>query len=233
MNFFSTINLENESSLLIEDEQVHHFKNVQRGKIGAEVKVFDGLGSVAIAQVKEIKKKSLLLDVESYKKVEKKTENLKLILGTPKKEYVESILRTVTQIGIDHILMVETKFSPFKFSMNDRFLKILKSAVIQSENPWMPTIEHLKNLENLSDIKEPILVFSTEKEASKVEELDKGPAYYFIGPEGGFHQDELDYLSGLQNVSFLKCETPIMKAEVAVSYCAAIARGAVASLQTS
>lgn len=229
MNFFIEENmLQNGSeSIFLEDDQVHHFRNVQRGKEGDKAKAFDGRGNVYQVVVAQSKKKTLLLKVESHQHIKRNYGELKLILGTPKKEYVESIFRSATQIGLNEIALVPTKFSPYKFKMSERYLKILKSSVVQSENPWMPEIITYNGIQDLNNIEGNIVVFSTEREGTPTSDLGD-VSHFFIGPEGGFHGDELDTLSHLKNVCFCRCNTPIMKAEVAVPYCASFVRNLVA-----
>ena len=225
MNFFidkDTIE-SSAKTIVVEDEQVHHFKNVQRGKEGDEAKVFDGAGNVYQAKTVEVKKKSLTLEVKKHQFFQKDKAELRLILGVPKKEYVESILRSATQIGLAQVILVPTKYSPYKFKMSDRYLKILKSSIVQSENPWMPEVVTLMGIEELKQIEDQIIVFSTELETNKANTINK-VSHFFIGPEGGFHEDELQTLSGYENTVFRRCNTPIMKAEVAVPYCASYVR---------
>lgn len=223
MNFFIEEEITINEPFEIKDEQFHHFKNVQRGNAGDDVKVFNGEGLISYGQVSALKKKSLEITVKSNERAERKEEALRLILGTPKKEYVESIFRSATQIGIPEIILVPTKFSPFKFSMHERYQKILRSAVIQSENPWMPKITVLKDFQDMAKLVGPIIVFTTEMNNKELSP-EISPLHYMIGPEGGFHEEELSFLSDLQNTYFLRCDTPIMKAEIAVPYCAALVR---------
>lgn len=228
MNFFFEDGLEGQKEFLIEDDQVHHFKNVGRGKAGDKVKIFNGKGEVVEATVLELSKKKIRLGKDKRSFFEKKENTLSLILGTPKKEYVESIFRSATQIGLSKIILLETKFSPYKFKAGDRYQKILKSAVVQSENPWIPEILQMKTITELEDLQGGIVIFSTEvKEKMAVDNFRA--QYFFIGPEGGLHQEELSYLTQLEGVSIIRCDTPIMKAEVAVPYCAAVTRSLGAS----
>ncbi|MCF8058153.1 MAG: RsmE family RNA methyltransferase [Bacteriovoracaceae bacterium] len=221
MNFFTTELLSENSLWQVEDDQFHHFRNVYRGKEGTLVKVFDGVGTIYYGRVEEIKKKALAIKVEK-KEVVAKNEGLTLILGVPKKEYLESILKSSIQIGLKAIILVQTKYSPYKFKNSDRIEKLFRSSITQSENPWAPELVHLDQLNEIESLKGSKWVFTTEiNEQLGIPE--KRPDFIFIGPEGGFHKDELKELSEMKDMSFVRCPTPIMKAEVAVPYCAGFA----------
>ena len=223
MNFFLDEITPSTKTLKIEGEAFHHFKNVSRGKVDSVVKVFNGKGLILDGTVIEMTKKSLMVEVKSFQEYEFVSKK-KLILGIPKKEYFESILKSCTQIGIQEIFLVPTKFSPWKFKENPRFQKILESSLLQSENPFIPRYKLLDGIESLKSFEDTIFAFSTEvKDFEPIKEEGKCQ-YFLIGPEGGFHLDEIEMLKTIKNITLLKLPTPIMKAETAVVYAAGFLR---------
>jgi 16S rRNA U1498 N3-methylase RsmE len=214
MNFFTDEDLALNSNWKVQDEQFHHFKNVYRGKEQSKVKVFNGKGIIYYGTVSNIEKKSLGILIEREEAVSKK-EGVKLILGVPKKEYLESIIKSSIQVGISKIVLINTK--------------LIRSSITQSENPWMLEIIELKGLSDVDSLEGQKWVFTTEMSDVNDELPGVMPDYIFVGPEGGFHQDELVEMGKIKNVSFVRCPTPIMKAEIAVPYCA----GFVSSLAPS
>jgi len=228
MNFFTDENLALNSIWKVQDEQFHHFKNVYRGKEQSKVKIFNGKGVIYYGTVSNIEKKSLGILIER-EEAATKNEGVKLILGIPKKEYLESIIKSSIQVGISKIVLINTKFSPYKFKNSDRIEKLIRSSITQSENPWMLEIVELKGLSDVDSLEGQKWVFTTEMSDVNDEPPGSMPDYIFVGPEGGFHQDELVEMAKIKNISFVRCPTPIMKAEIAVPYCA----GFVSSLAPS
>lgn len=225
MNFFDE-NLSEEmlaesKEITIEGDSFHHFKNVFRGKVGEEGKIFNGKGLVASGKVTELKKRELLFNVDNFEKYSF-PENIKLILGVPKKEYFESILKSCTQMGVLEIFLIHTKFSPWTYKDHPRFQKLVESAVTQSENPFAPIVRVLENLDSLKDVADHLVLFSTETQTTDFSKPPKDSLAYFIGPEGGFHDSELETLKTFPNVSLVRLPTPIMKAETAVIYAAGL-----------
>ena len=223
MNFYlkNLSDFYNNSFLTISGESFHHFKNVYRGKPGTSGKIFNGSGLVAFGEVREIHKKELIFHVEKYKKYES-SNSLKLILGVPKKEYFESIIRSCTQIGINEIMLVQTKFSPWNFKAYPRINKIIESSIIQSENPFSPSIVTLSNLEMIKDVADKVVFFSTESSESENSVCRPEGSAFIIGPEGGFHPSEVELICSLKNTKRICLPNPIMKSEVAVVYAAGL-----------
>lgn len=219
MNFFVSNEINVDEDLEVDGDQHHHFKNVFRGSEGDSVKLFNGEGVVSKGIVSKLGKKNLTIKI-TESKIQERIGTLNLILGVPKKEYLESIFKTATQIGIQNIYLVHTKFSPLKYKELPRYEKIFQSAVTQSENPYIPKIKVLKSLEDIGDLEGNVWVFTTELESIVPSDKCGKPMNIFIGPEGGFHLSELEELKGMKNTSFYHCPTPIMKAEVAVPFCA-------------
>jgi len=203
--------------ITLKGDGFHHLKNVLRGRVSDEVKVFNGAGLVALGIVEKIDKREMTIALESVHE-KRDTSSVNLIIGIPKKEYLESIIRSAVQIGVFQISLVITEYTPWKYKYYDRLQKIMESSLIQSENPYLPLLKNYNGLLEALDASDgPVLVFSTEVEARETRDTDQLKSL-LIGPEGGFSSDELDLLSEHSKVKLLKCEVPIMKAEVAVPF---------------
>jgi len=223
MNFFNRDINADTKELDIEGDQFHHFKNVGRGRIGDSGKIFNGDGLIAKFEVSALEKRRARLAIGKVDLLAR-SEGKKLILGVPKKEYFESILKSCIQIGINEIFLVQTEFSPWKYSYHPRFEKIIESSIIQSENPFVPKIHQLANLSDLQGLFKRTLFFSTELNIEVGSEKRDYSTFdsFLIGPEGGFHKEEVGLLNSLENVEGIRLKTPIMKAEVAVVYAAGL-----------
>lgn len=221
MNFFIEDLNSDSTTITIDGDSFHHFKNVFRGKVGDCGKIFNGKGLVATGEVAAVNKRDLTFNVDNFKKYER-PDGLKLILGVPKKEYYESILKSCIQIGVNEIYLIHTQFSPWKFKDHPRFQKIVESAITQSENPFSPVVTILESLDSLKDVADHLVLFSTETDVTEFKKPVSESLAYFIGPEGGFHSSEIDLLNSFSNVTTVKLPTPIMKAETAVVFAAGL-----------
>lgn len=214
--FYKELNLQS-TLIKLEGDHFHHFKNVLRGRVNDEVKVFNGMGLLGQGRVEDLGKREMSISLDE---VEEKTpySSSNLIIGIPKKEYLESIIRSAIQIGVSQISLVTTDYTPWKYKYYERLEKVMESTLIQCENPYLPSIKEYNSLgEALDEHEGSILAFSTE--VSVFEGKDHGHnTSLLIGPEGGFSEREIELLRSHEKVELLKCAIPIMKAEVAVPF---------------
>lgn len=205
------------TTLEIAGDSFHHFKNVLRGKKNDDVQIFNGSGLVAKGSVSELSKREMLISLKSIDERSPYSSPV-LILGIPKKEYLESILRSAIQIGVSKVKLVTTEYTPWKYKQYERLDKIMEAALIQSENPYLPELEVYNTLEELlENLSGATLAFSTEVNANSDQKLGEFENL-LIGPEGGFSKGEIDLLMNNKNILLKRCDIPIMKAEVAVPF---------------
>ena len=221
MNLYEPLLRERSSDrITMAGDQVHHFRNVLRGKAEDEVSLFDGAGLVFKARVVAVTKKELELEILNELTGLEVETKCALTLGVPKKEYLESMIRSAIQVGVRKINLVQTKFSPWVYRSYSRLDKIMISSMLQSENPILPTIVHFDSLEDFLSQQEETLVFSTElADAVSSDQKLSHFTNIFIGPEGGFHQEELTRFHDSKQIQCVRINAPIMKAEVAVPFC--------------
>ena len=108
------INLEN-NTCTIEGEDVKHISKVLRCKIGEELEVCDSDNNEYICEITNIDKSTVELDI--LEKVDIKRESdlkIKLYQGLPKGPKMEMILQKLTEVGVDEIILVQTKRSVVK-----------------------------------------------------------------------------------------------------------------------
>lgn len=198
-------------SLVIEDEQVHHLKNVLRLKEGDDVLVLNGKGLKAKASLEKINKKNIEL-VVLEKNLVPKASSLELAVGIPKKENFEDICRVATELGVEKIYAVKCDYSQWSYKHSERLDKILISACLQSNNPWLPEIVSIDNVDNLINLEKTVIPmdFSVGK---SIENIVLEKTILFVGPEAGFSNAEREKFKDL---SCLELKTPILRATSAV-----------------
>jgi len=225
MNLYAPQLIEHSCGLLtIEGDQHHHFRNVLRGKVGDQVEIFDGKGLRALAHVMTLSKKNLEVKVEKVVPSLSSTDVPQLTIGIPKKEYLESILRSAIQIGVTRVNLVQTRYSPWVYKRYPRLDKIMISSLLQSESLKLPELILYESLAAFVGEKVKTILFSTEiEETLGLSELTTSAENIFIGPEGGFHSEELKLFKSASHISCTRIDGPIMKAEVAVPFCFGLA----------
>ena len=164
-----------------------------------------------ICEIREINKDNILLDI--IEKVDIKRESdlkVKLYQGMPKGTKMELILQKLTEIGVDEIVLVQTKRSVTKIDNKkedkklERWERIIYEAAKQSKRGKIPTLrgvlsfnEALKDMEN-NDLN--ICPYENERTISIKEGLKNSSPNtvgIFVGPEGGFEEDEIEKIQNI------------------------------------
>ena len=206
----NNINIE-QNTCIIEGEDVKHISRVLRCKENDKLEVCDMDNNEYICEIREINKDNILLDI--IEKVDIKRESdlkVKLYQGMPKGTKMELILQKLTEIGVDEIVLVQTKRSVTKIDNKkedkklERWERIIYEAAKQSKRGKIPTLrgvlsfnEALKDMEN-NDLN--LCPYENERTISIKEGLKNSSPNtvgIFVGPEGGFEEDEIEKIQNI------------------------------------
>ena len=206
----SNINLE-QNTCIIEGEDVKHISRVLRCKENDKLEVCDMDNNEYICEIREINKDNILLDI--IEKVNIKRESslkVKLYQGMPKGTKMELILQKLTEIGVDEIVLVQTKRSVTKIDNKkedkkiERWERIIYEAAKQSKRGKIPTLrgvlsfkEALKDMEN-NDLN--LCPYENERTISIkkcLKDVNANTIGVFVGPEGGFEEDEIEKIQDM------------------------------------
>ena len=217
----------------LNEEDTHHLK-VLRTKIGECIEVVDsaklyecqvdGLSPLDITVISEI-----TVDNELPKEVT-------LFFSLSKGDKNEFVIQKATELGVSRIVLLDSIRTVMKIKKEDekrkleRYQKIAKEASEQSHRLVVPKVEGVYQLNKLDKSLLPELSFvAYEKEAGKTTNsflgLEKASSIgIFIGPEGGYEEKEIDFLSslGVKAISLgkriLRCETSAVYALSVIGY---------------
>nr|WP_295609404.1 16S rRNA (uracil(1498)-N(3))-methyltransferase [uncultured Terrisporobacter sp.] len=201
----SNINLE-QNTCVIEGEDVKHISRVLRCRENDKLEVCDMDNNEYICEIKEINKDNILLDI--IEKVNIKRESnlkVKLYQGMPKGTKMELILQKLTEIGVDEIVLVQTKRSVTKIDNKkedkkiERWERIIYEAAKQSKRAKIPKLTGVLTFkEALADMQNNDLnlcPYENERTISIKEAIKDSSANtigIFVGPEGGFEEEEIE-----------------------------------------
>ena len=233
----SNINLE-QNTCVIEGEDVKHISRVLRCRENDKLEVCDMDNNEYICEIKEINKDNILLDI--IEKVNIKRESnlkVKLYQGMPKGTKMELILQKLTEIGVDEIVLVQTKRSVTKIDNKkedkkiERWERIIYEAAKQSKRGKIPKLRGILSFKDaLEDMKNNDLnIAPYENERTKsIKQAIKGVNIntmgIFVGPEGGFEESEIEAIEEISGKSvslgprILRTETASLVASSIVLY---------------
>ncbi len=216
------------SSISLTGDEHHHIK-VMRAKKEDLVELVNGKGSLATAEILEIKKNETLLSIKSV--ILKKEDENKLVLvqSLIKPHRLEFVLEKSVELGISEFWIFSADYSEKQnISENklNRMNLILISAMKQCGALYLPSIKFFDSLEEVSLNSTNCYFGDVDETAPKfidVFQKSKKETYLIVGPERGFSEKELDYLKSSLKAKNVKLNNNILRSETAAIAFATIA----------
>jgi 16S rRNA (uracil1498-N3)-methyltransferase len=220
----------NDDDFFIDEQDFHYLVNVRRFKINDEIMLFDGLGKSFSARILEISKNKISGKIISFSyKPQGKIVNLWTAI--PKGDRFEWLIEKACELGIAALFpIIAARSAQTSFSENkkSRLKKIALSACSQCGRSDMMEIADPVDVKaafkNAADMKiANILAWESEERLSLSELFEREKiekANIFIGPEGGFENDEIDLAKSLNFITaslgenILRIETAAIAAAV-------------------
>lgn len=217
--------------IVLDGENAFHLSVSLRARIGDEVSVLSQDGVEYLTTISSISggKKEPIVELAPFsfrKSLSESPCRITLFQGMPKGKKTDSIIQKCTELGVDHIAFVYSDRSVPEPSDDAkkiaRFSKIAEEACKQSGRGKLVKISVLPDLDSaVLEMKQSECVFScyeAEEEGSLKEILSQPfeSAAFFIGPEGGISEREIDLLkkAGIPTVTLGK---RILRTETAAS----------------
>ena len=190
------------------NEDVKHLKDVMRAKVGEKFTLCDGEQNDYICEITTLEKNSVSYDIlEQYKNENEPSVKITLFQGLPKSHKMELIIQKAVEIGITEIVLVETTRSVVKIKGEEkkleRWQKISRSAAMQSRRGIIPAVRYAK----FSELKKAtagfdlnLIAYENEREQTlkrvlQSEHMKPTSIAIYIGPEGGFTEEEVEAIT--------------------------------------
>lgn len=202
-------------------EEAKHVTQVMRHSQGEIIKIADGNGNIYSCELLRADKKSAILKI--IKKDSKKEIYPNITVYIPilkSSDRLEFALEKCVELGITNFVIYSSEKSYKRGIKLERINKILLSAMKQSLNAVMPKIEILNELKSeISKLKNCVL-FDQQAELHFSQFLSSksynDELNLFIGPEGGFSDNEMNLMGEYQKVYIstnrLRTETAVVAA---------------------
>ena len=207
-----------ENELTVEGDSFVHLTSALRVKEGEEVLVLNGKGSKKKTVVESIGKKKIVLTGGKLEIVQRKLK-LDLLLSPPKREALNDCLRFACEIGIRTIYLFDSEFGQNKKIDLERLDKILKSSLVQSNNPYLPEVKNISSDLDLGIDYEKVFLFHLDESVEQgSDQLNKAGEYLLaLGPEGGFSEGDLGMLkANFRHTERVTIGTEIMRTPTAL-----------------
>ncbi|WP_304509314.1 16S rRNA (uracil(1498)-N(3))-methyltransferase [Anaerotignum sp.] len=185
-------------------EDAKHIKTVLRSREGEEITVCDGMGTDYFCRISALDEGVTAEIIRSQPCQSEPKTRITLYQGLPKADKMELIIQKCVELGVDRIVAVSTERCIVKLDKKEekkleRWQKIAESAAKQSGRGKIPQIapkvlRFSQAVEEVKTLSGAIIPYEKEENRgirSFVEGFVGEEIGVFIGPEGGFTEEEI------------------------------------------
>ncbi len=184
----------------LETDTAKHIWQVLRMDEGDKLMLTDGKGTVAHGEIRSVDRHKCTVAITDTVYQPRVGKQMHLCVAfTRNNARNEWLLEKATELGVGSITPVITSRSQKTHIRNDRWDKILQSAILQSQQSYLPELSPIMKLEDAlkryEDIPQKFVAHcEDEKNKQPLHEVLKTSEYtvMFIGPEGDFSQEEIN-----------------------------------------
>jgi len=198
--FFITAYEKGREEILLEEDSSRHIVQVLRMQPGELLQLTDGKGSLLTARIVDAHKKKCLVKVEKADHRPAPGKSVSIAISLLKNAHrFEWFLEKATEIGVTEIIPLLCERTEKQHFRQDRMQHILVSAMLQSQQAWMPELwvpSPLASILASPDHPDKFIAHCLEEEKQGLADAI-GPSRILIGPEGDFSQKEIE--AALQN----------------------------------
>lgn len=204
--------------------QAHYLRNVMRMKAGDSLRVFNEDGGEWIARIKEVSKKNVIIFFVQLLNERKERQKFIHVLASPvKKEAFELMIEKAAELDCFSFYPVICDRTIIHRMNHERLHAIAVEAAEQCERMDIMKIEEMTDLKSALESWNPAhkLLFCQERAvatcpiAEAVQGIS-GTVGILIGPEGGFSENEIEFIRSHSFVEAVSLGDNILRAETAM-----------------
>lgn len=187
----------------LDEDTSRHIIQVLRMKKGELLNLTDGKGNIFTTSIIDDHKKHCIVRIEDIKHKEQEKRKVSIALSLLKNaNRFEWFLEKATEIGVNEIIPLICERTEKEKFRDDRLQSILVSAMLQSQQCWLPVLHKpiafklLLRQEEVVNTSQKFIAHCIEKEKRNLADLinDSLPSQIIlIGPEGDFTAEEIEF----------------------------------------
>ncbi|HEX2957644.1 MAG TPA: RsmE family RNA methyltransferase [Chitinispirillaceae bacterium] len=210
-----------DSTLILDHQESHHALNVLRLQPDDSIQITDGKGTIyncIVTRTDTMHLTASIVDSRSFRR----TVAIHLLIALPDRDPFESAITECTALGVSRITPVIAEHCQkpwWKYSWEkhrERFMTKIMVSMKQSLFPFLPTLDDPLTLEKSLELcKSPVLL--ADQDGTPLTTLclnQTRELSCFIGPPGGFSDNEIVLLSNNSAIK-VKIGEPRFRTELA------------------
>lgn len=186
----------NNGLLQLDEDTSRHMIGVLRMAKGQDVLLTDGRGRKATAQIVDDNRKRCVVQVSSVQEETESTPRVSIAISIVKNSSrFEWFLEKATEIGVNEIIPLRCERTEKEKFRYDRMKGILVSAMLQSQQAWLPLLHEPQNFQEVVQnraLEQRFIAHCLPEQKMQLSSLVHPPSsLILIGPEGDFTPREI------------------------------------------
>jgi len=211
----------------LDGAEAHHLLHVLRAKVGDSVQMFDGLGSSLDCKIITCDSDIVRLEPIGVPQCQVSADELRtvLVMAQVKPKALDVVIRMATELGVTEFIIFPSAHSISREPKLERWSRLSVAAAKQCGRNTLPKLTWLPSLaEAWNAISDEITVrLVAHPNADSEAPTQSIPTAIFVGPEGGFRDDEVAWLC--EHGAFpITLGQWVLRADTAATVAAAIMR---------
>lgn len=207
--FVNRVITEQETEIVIDQEtDVRHIVKALRVQVEEKLEIVDAKGEEYVVSVKSLGDEVTCEIIEKLLVTRESPIEIDLYQGLAKGTKMETIIQKAVELGVHKVYPVSMKRSIVKLDQKssvkkiERWQAIADEAAKQSKRSNIPVVEALVDMKNIKSLEYDLILIAYELESQKnlhqtLEGFSGKKIAVFIGPEGGFEEDEVNQVLSL------------------------------------
>ncbi|HLA60074.1 MAG TPA: RsmE family RNA methyltransferase [Puia sp.] len=217
---------------VLNENSSRHIVQVLRMQPGEDLRLTDGSGLSVLAKIREANKRKCIVQIIEKQKQEPPKRSILIALSLLKNaSRFEWFLEKSAELGVSEIIPLKSARTEKQQFRMDRMKSILESALIQSQQVWMPILHEPQNFNAWVEHAQAGQKFIAHCEEGKKRKLNEmiqtnsSSQLILIGPEGDFTDEEINLAISHQfvavelGVNRLRSETAAVAAAAVLKLC--------------
>lgn len=230
--------LDDGTDLTLGPEQSHYLAHVLRLTSGDAVRLFNNESGEVLAYITTVAKKAVSLRCERQVHAVLPPPDIDYVFAPLKHQRLDYLVQKATELGARRLQPMITARTVAERVNLDRMRANVIEAAEQCNLVFVPEVLEPKTFASLmkSWDQNRAIIFCDETATSADPRValgnSKPPAAVFVGPEGGFTEEERATLKSMPNVAIISLGPRIMRADTAAVAALAIVQATIGDWQT-
>lgn len=215
--FITSYTKTNGHIVILDLPTIHQIYTVLKLHNNEKIILSNGEGEDLYITITHTSKKSIEGTLEKTTHIKDSEPKLNIYLSLIKNEHFELAIEKSVEVGLSSITPIISDRTIKKGFKKERILNIIKEATEQSGQSFLPkltTEKKFKDAINKSIEENDVTIIFDEHAEVNDKISDAKNIGYFIGPEGGFTEEEILYARH-KGVSFISLGSTTLRAETA------------------